>query len=211
MELQGENKTYEIPDYLSVKKYMELVKMEKLINDPVKLLNAYTEIPEDVIKKARRDNINFILSFIQSEYLKYDKEKVMATFEFNGKKYGMEKNLNEINYGGWVDLEMAIAEGIDKNIDTILAILYRPLKWTMGNNYQIEEYDGESMKQRKIDFQDLPVEYWFGVSTFFLLHAKISLELIQNSLVSHQKMMKKKEIWKERLKKVKRFLLIPSK
>jgi len=110
MELQVENITYEIPEYLTIKKYMDLVKLEKMIKDPIKLLNAYTDIPEKTIRKANKKNIQFILSFIQSQYLNYDKNKVQATFEFNGKKYGMEKNINEINYGGWIDLEMAIAK-----------------------------------------------------------------------------------------------------
>ena len=211
MELQVENKTYEIPEYLTIKKYMELVKLEKMIKDPIKLLNAYTDIPEKTIRKANKKNIEFILSFIQSQYLNYDKDKVQATFEFNGKKYGMEKNLNEINYGGWIDLEMAIAEGIDKNIDTIMAILYRPLEWTMGNQYKIEEYDGESMKIRKVEFQDLPIEYWFGVSTFFLLHAKTFLEITQNSLEQQQKMTMKKNIVKQRLRKLKKLLSLQFK
>jgi len=211
MELQVDNKTYIIPEYLTIGKYMEMVKLEGLIKDPIKLLNAYTNIPEDIIRKANRENIKFILGMIQSQYLNYDKDKVQATFEFNGKKYGLQKNLNEINYGGWVDLEMSIADGIEKNIDTIMSILYRPLKWTMGSNYEIEDYDVETMKVRKEEFKDLPVEYWIGVSSFFLLHAKMSLELIQNSLDEQKKMMKKKQIFKNRMRKLKRLLTLQLK
>ena len=68
MELQVENKTYQIPEYLTIKKYMELVKLEKMIKDPIKLLNAYTDIPEDIIRKAKQENIKFILGMIQSQY-----------------------------------------------------------------------------------------------------------------------------------------------
>jgi len=211
MELQVDNKTYIIPEYLTIGKYMEMVKLEGLIKDPIKLLNAYTNIPEDIIRKANRENIKFILGMIQSQYLNYDKDKVQATFEFNGKKYGLQKNLNEINYGGWVDLEMSIADGIEKNIDTIMSILYRPLKWTMGSKYEIEDYDVETMKVRKEEFKDLPVEYWIGVSSFFLLHAKMSLELIQNSLDEQKKMMKKKQIFKNRMRKLKRLLTLQLK
>src|SRR6056300_696466 len=211
MELQVYNKTYNIPEYLTIEKYMEMVKLEGLIKDPIKLLNAYTDIPEDIIRKADKQNIQFILAMIQSKYLNYDKEKVQATFEFKGKKYGLQKNLNEINYGGWVDLEMCIADGIEKNVDTIMSILYRPLKWTMGSKYEIEDYDVETMKVRKEEFKDLPVEYWIGVSGFFLLHAKMSLELIQNSLERQKKMTKKKQIFKNRLKKLKRLLTLQLK
>jgi len=211
MELQVENKSYNIPEYLTIRKYMELVKLEGYVKDPIKLLNAYTDIPEEVIRKAEQNNVKFILSVIQSKYLNYDKNNVQATFEFKGKKYGLQRNISEINYGGWVDLEMCIAEGIDKNIDTIMSILYRPLKWTMGKKYEIEEYDVETMKIRKEEFKDLPVEYWFGVSTFFLLHAKISLELIQNSLEQQQKMMKNKKIFNQRIQKMKKWLKLQFK
>lgn len=211
MELQVENKSYNIPEYLTIRKYMELVKLEGYVKDPIKLLNAYTDIPEEVIRKAEQNNVKFILSVIQSKYLNYDKNNVQATFEFKGKKYGLQRNISEINYGGWVDLEMCIAEGIDKNIDTIMSILYRPLKWTMGKKYEIEEYDVETMKIRKEEFKDLPVEYWFGVSTFFLLHAKISLELIQNSLEQQQKMTKNKKIFNQRIQKMKKWLKLQFK
>ena len=211
MELQVENKTYTIPEYLTIKKYMELVKLEGLVKDPIKLLNAYTDIPEDIIRKAKQENIKFILGMIQSQYLNYDKDKVQATFEFNGKKYGLQKTLTEINYGGWVDLEMCIADGIDKNIDTLMAILYRPLKWTMGSKYEIEDYEVESMKVRKEEFKELPVEYWIGVSTFFLLQGKMFLELMENSLEQQKKMTQKKSIFKNRIQKLKRLLKLQLK
>ena len=81
----------------------------------------------------------------------------------------------------------------------------------MGKKYEIEEYDVETMKIRKEEFKDLPVEYWFGVSTFFLLHAKISLELIQNSLEQQQKMTKNKKIFNQRIQKMKKWLKLQFK
>ena len=207
MELEIEKKKYVIEDYLTIGKYMDMVKLEGIINDPVKLLSAYTEIPEDVVRKAKIDNIQFVLAAIQSEYLKHEQNKVYATFEFKGEKYGLQKTLHEINYGGYIDLEMALTEGIGKNIDTIMAILYRPLKWTMGDKYEIEEYDGETMKTRKEIFKDLPVEYWFGTSTFFLLQGKTLLEIMRNSLDYKQKKMRTIQMWKQRWKKLKQVML----
>ena len=207
MELEIENKKYVIDDYLTISKYMELVKLEGFINDPVKLLSAYTEIPESTIKKAKVDNIQFVLAAIQAEYLKHEKNKVYATFEFKGEKYGLQKTLHEINYGGWIDLEMALTEGIHKNVDTLMAILYRPLKWTMGDKYDIEEYDGETMKTRKELFKDLPVDYWFGASNFFFLQGKSYLEIMRNSLDYKQKKMKTIQMWKQRWMKLKQVIL----
>lgn len=207
MELEIENKKYVIDDYLTISKYMELVKLEGFINDPVKLLSAYTEIPESTIKKAKVDNIQFVLAAIQAEYLKHEKNKVYATFEFKGEKYGLQKTLHEINYGGWIDLEMALTEGIHKNVDTLMAILYRPLKWTMGDKYDIEEYDGETMKTRKEVFKDLPVDYWFGASNFFFLQGKSYLEIMRNSLDYKQKKMKTIQMWKQRWMKLKQVIL----
>ena len=206
MILEIDKKEYQIEDYLTISKYMELTRLEGFINDPIKLLNAYTNIPEELIKKANKDNVNFILNMIQAEYLKHEDNQIFATFEFKGKKYGLQKNFNDINFGGWVDLEMAIAEGVEKNIDTIMAILYRPLKWTLGDQYEIEEYDGETMKLRKIDFQDLPIQYWFGCSTFFLLQGKMFLEIMRNSLDEQQRRTRIWTMWKQRWMKLKSLL-----
>jgi hypothetical protein len=201
IELEIQEKTYKIPTELSVKKYMKLIKTEGITTNPVKLLSVYTDIEEDIIKRADIDNVNFILSFIQSKYTNKE-SKVMATFEWEGKKYGLQQNIKEMNFGGWVDLEMAVAEGVEKNIDTILSILYRPLKWTKGSKYEIEEYDGESAKERKEIFGELPIDYWFGVSQFFFYLGKASLEITQDYLISQNQMMKKQLIWMIRKQKL---------
>jgi hypothetical protein len=169
-------------------------------------LSVYTGIDEKLIKRANIDNIDFVLKYIQSEYLKQKDKKVMATFEWEGQKYGLQQNIKEMNFGGWVDLEMAVAEGVDKNIDTILSIIYRPLKWTKGNRFEIEEYDGESANERKIIFGELPIDYWFGVSQFFFYLGKASLEITQDYLISQNKMMKNKLKWEIRKMKMRKVL-----
>lgn len=206
IELEIENKNYKIPKYMSVNTYMKLMRTEGITKDPVKLLSVYTGIDEKLVKRANIDNVDFVLKYIQSQYLKHKDKKVMATFEWEGQKYGLQQNIKEMNFGGWVDLEMAVAEGVDKNIDTILSIIYRPLKWTKGNRYEIEEYDGESANERKIMFGELPVDYWFGVSQFFFYLGKASLEITQDYLISQNKMMKNKLKWKIRKMKMRKAL-----
>ena len=206
--LEVGEKVYEIPEYLTISKYMDLLKKETLTDDPVKILNAYTDIPEKDIRKANKDNVNFILGHIQTHYLKHDKKLVVSTFEHKGVKYGLQKELKQLNFGGWVDLEMALAEGANKNIDTIVSILFRPIIWEKGNDYKIEDYDGDTMKQRKIDFQDLSVEIWFGCSTFFFYLAKLSLEHTQDYLVLDNLRMKATMIWRKRWMRMKKYLTL---
>lgn len=203
IELEIENNNYKIPEYMSVNTYMKLIKTEGITKDPVKLLAVYTGIEEKLIKKANMNNVDFVLKYIQSKYLTNETKKVMATFEWEGQKYGLQQNIKEMNFGGWVDLEMAVAEGIEKNIDTILSIIYRPLKWTKGDKYEIEEYDGETAKERKELFGELPISYWFGVSQFFFYLGKASLEITQDYLISQNKTMKNKLKWKIRKQKMK--------
>lgn len=204
--LEIEDKVYEIPEYLTISKYMDLVRRETLTEDPVKILNAYTDIPEKLIRKAPQENVKFILAHIQSKYLVHRDNLVISTFTHKGVEYGLQKDIKELNFGGWVDLEMAMVEGINKNIDTITSILYRPITWKKGDKYKIEDYDGDTMQQRKIDFQDLSVEIWFGCSTFFFYLAQISLNHSQDYLALQNLKMKTQLIWMIRWKKLKNWL-----
>ena len=97
----------------------------------------------------------------------------------NGKKYGFEPNLSEIEYGAYLDLMKYKEVKIDENWAELMSILYRPVTSQIGELYEIETYKGKLNKEL---FMDVPMDVHFG-AMFFFLHTYLDLlNDIQNSL-----------------------------
>lgn len=97
----------------------------------------------------------------------------------DGKRYGFEPNLSEIEYGAYLDLMKYKEVKIDENWAELMSILYRPIKNTMGELYEIETYKGKLDKEL---FMDVPMDVHFGAMFFFLNTYRDLLKDTQNSL-----------------------------
>lgn len=97
----------------------------------------------------------------------------------DGKRYGFEPNLSEMEYGAYLDLMKYKEVKIDENWAELMSILYRPIKNTMGSLYEIETYSGKLDKKL---FMDVPMDVHFGAMFFFLNTLTDLLRDTQNSL-----------------------------
>lgn len=97
----------------------------------------------------------------------------------NGKKYGFEPNLSEMEYGAYLDLMKFKEVKIDENWAEMMSILYRPIKSEVGALYEIETYNGKIDKEL---FLDVPMNIHFGAMFFFLNTYLDLLNDIQNSM-----------------------------
>ena len=104
----------------------------------------------------------------------------------DGKRYGFEPNLSEIEYGAYLDLMKYKEVKIDENWAEMMSILYRPVKNTIGELYEIETYKGKIDKEL---FMDVPMDVHFG-AMFFFLHT--SMELLKDTQNSLKKELVKK-------------------
>jgi hypothetical protein len=115
--------------------------------------------------------------------------------EWEGKLWGFS-NMSKMKLGEYIDLDTLIKDP-DKNINQILALLYRPvtknnltsatfltkstlkaLKYDVENvfdYYELEEYDPVSRKQRAETFDNFPIEIAMGAMAFFLDTATVLL------------------------------------
>jgi hypothetical protein len=97
----------------------------------------------------------------------------------DGKKYGFEPNLGEMEYGAYLDLMKYKEVKIDENWAELMSILYRPVTSQIGELYEIETYKGKLDKEL---FMNVPMDVHFG-AMFFFLHMYLDLlKDIQNSL-----------------------------
>ena len=100
-------------------------------------------------------------------------------FEFNGVEYGFIPKLDNIEMGEYIDLTNYIYD-VD-NWHKLMAVMYRPITYTKGDMYLIEDYEGSE----KYDYimREAPLDIILGAKVFFYRLAK---ELLKDSLYSFQ-------------------------
>lgn len=185
------NKTIqiELPEYLTINHYKLLNKANLLSNldQRLAIISAITNQPLENIKSLPINNVvelytkaNNIIKELEPEFY--------PVIEWNDKLWGYS-NMSHMSFGEYIDLDNLTKE-TDKNINQILALLYRPvtknklttatyltkstlkaLKYDVENvfdYYELEEYDPTIRKQRADEFDNFPMEIAMGAMTFFL-------------------------------------------
>lgn len=176
--LQVNDKEVILPNRLSISQYQRLKMVNNIQSDPIKFLCAITNLGENEIRGAKKSDIDFIMTYLSNHYMNPSKNDIKPSFEFGGVEYGLHTDLKTLNYGGWVDLEFLITEGVEKNIHKIMSIFYRPITgWNKKRTkYYLDEYDHDKMQEQSEIFLNIPIEYWFSCSGFFFQVAKISTD-----------------------------------
>jgi len=86
----------------------------------------------------------------------------------DGVDYGFHPNLHELKLKEFVDLDNKLGEGWN-SMDSVMAILYRPITEQKGDKYKVEDYDFRTAKKRAEIFKDnLSVDTVNGAASFFL-------------------------------------------
>lgn len=195
MYMQLGKEKISVPLEFNYEQFMRLRKYGEKKLTPVDLLSICTGVDIKQIKKADLKDIEKVSDVLAVYYFSGDstQSEVSLTFEHNGVEYGLQTDMGKLSYGAWVDLEVYTSENIEEHIPRIMALLYYPItKKKKNNKYELEEYDDDKVDLRAEEFKTLPMKYWYGATTFFLLFAKTYIENIQSSLAmknKYQKMM----------------------
>lgn len=155
---------------------------QKFNKDTLELLSLYLGIEKKKLKEYPKSQVDFILHYLTNEITKVDKDKLVETFMHDGVEYGLEKEWNKLAWGAWQDLEVLSAENIEDNIHHIMSILYRPIVSKNKDKYTITPYDEDEIMGRLELFKELPISYWFGVSSFFFQIAQLYITDLESSL-----------------------------
>ncbi len=184
-----------LDDYLTIKKWQALQKdFKTFTKTPADILSFYTGLSVNKIKKLPKDDVNFILSYVTNQLVDVQEDVLVKTFTHNGVTYGVEMEFGKLPWGAWQDFEILSAQDIESNVHKLMAILYRPVISQKGDKYKIVPYEPEEIAERAEEFLELPINYWFGVSGFFLQIAELSITDIKSFLDIQTKMMR----WTER-------------
>jgi len=98
------------------------------------------------------------------------------------KNYGFVPDINSISFGEWLDLDLNCND-FPKNLNKLLAILFRPIKSEIGKRYAIEDYDANIHLKNSDEFNDMPLMIANGAMVFF---SNIEKELLNHFQESSQ-------------------------
>lgn len=168
---------------MSIGQYQTYFREQQKFNkDTLELLSLYLGVDKKKLAGFPKNQIDFILHYLTNEITKVDKDKLVEVFIHDGVEYGLEKEWNKLAWGAWQDLEVLSAENIEQNIHQIMAILYRPIVSKNKDKYTIMPYDEDDIIGRVESFKELPISYWFGVSSFFFQIAQLYIIDLESSL-----------------------------
>jgi len=204
IQVKVDNILIDVKSDLTIEKYQKIQKNPIKYNDPSQVLSLYLDLPIDELKDLPKDQVKFVENYITEQIITNDKQQVHVTFEYDGVLYGMENDWKNIKWGQWVDMEIfSQPDNINDNIHMLMSLLYRPVISQKGTNYKIEPYKSSDVIKRSEVMKQVPVKYWFGCSTFFLL---ISHQLVDNIKVSLEVKKRLNQMLKPILKILPKFL-----
>jgi hypothetical protein len=98
--------------------------------------------------------------------------KMIPQIEFNGVKYGFIPNLDEMSLGEYIDLDNYFHDW--DTMDKSMSVLYRPITYSKGGKYLIEDYKGTD---NFMEMRNLPLNVVMGAKVFFY---HIGIELLNH-------------------------------
>lgn len=200
----------EIPDFITVGQYQQISNLEHLteLDKTIKIISILCNVSEDEIREWDTS----VIPQIYKDLIKLldVKEEFHAIYNYEDTLYGFA-NLDNMSLGEFTDLERLCQDPIE-NLHEITAILYRPIKKHIFNNffwkkahkvllnkrkvdnifkhYKLKKYNSEDRFEAATRMKELPVGYALGAMAFFLGNASGYLTLIMPSSTQEEKQMR---------------------
>jgi len=185
------NKT--ITDFIIGDEKAETPTEEELLNYYIRFVSIVTDIPQPIIMRINRftidDEVGIEDLFRSFSWLYIMPSEEVTPLEKIGKYYFIDKSgimkdnsLIEYTEANAVSNQLSkLTEGRYDNLNTLMAIFYRPRKWKWFK-YVIEPYNSETVKERAKYFDNVDMETVFNAMFFFIQSRKECLKNIEQSL-----------------------------
>jgi len=172
LEIDGENKTYDIPtqwDDVTVDKFIEIVKLDekKHINDLEKvmeLMNILTTIPKDDVELLPVESFMEIqnnFSFVKTDVDKKMKDSIVI----DGEEYFVKNDFNDLTMGESITIETLLKEADNPMyiLDKMLCLFLRKKK----ENGKLESFKTTFLTDRIDIFRKAPITEVYNNLIFF--------------------------------------------
>ncbi len=175
MDLIINNVNYRIPtswSEVSLGRYMNFMndidEVEDEFTKQLTTINAFTDAPIELLGGCKKSDIDAVMNELGKLMNEEANKDLNLIVTIDGVDYGFHPNLHELKLKEFVDLDNKLADGWN-SMDSVMAILYRPITEQKGDKYKIEDYDFRSAKKRAEIFRDnLSVNTVNGAASFFL-------------------------------------------
>tara|TARA_R110000744_G_scaffold94125_1_gene181751 strand:- start:6155 stop:6892 length:738 start_codon:yes stop_codon:yes gene_type:complete len=189
----------EIPDFLTVEQYQKLNNLEHL-TELDKVIHTISIISDIAVAEIKTWDTSIIPTIYKdiAKPMEHN-EEFHAIFKWEEQLYGFA-NIDKMSLGEFTDLER-LSEDPIQNLHEIMAIMYRPVKKHIFNNffwkqahkvllnkrkidnvfkyYKLKKYDSEDRFSASEIMKQLPLEYALGALGFFLGNVSGYLTTIQ--------------------------------
>lgn len=189
IEIIIDDQVIKVNPKLTIDKYQKIQGNPVKYAKPEEILALYIDVSVDELRDLPVDKIKFVETALSNYILEPKTRDLVTTFELNGITYGLENDWQHMTWGQWVDLEVySQSDKLTDNIHMLMALLYRPVVSEKGKDYKLEKFKSSKVDERAELFKnDLPIEMWFGVSTFFLQTLNAYITRIDTSLKAKMK------------------------
>lgn len=184
IEIVVKDKVIKVDEELNIGQYQSYIQNKTIYDkEPARMLALCLGIEYSELKNLPKEKVDFVSNYLTTQFFDVDiQDQTWEVFEHDGIEYGLENDWSKLAWGAWVDLEVFSSDNIEQNIHRIMSILYRPIIDRKKGKYIIAPYDSNTVEDRAETFKKLPLKYWFGASTFFLLISVIYINNMQSSL-----------------------------
>lgn len=189
IEVLIDDRVIKVNPKLTIDKYQKIQGNPIRYSKPEEILGLYLDISVDELRDLPVDQIKFVEVALSNYILEPKTRDLVTTFELNGITYGLENDWQNMTWGQWVDMEVySQSDKLTDNIHMLMALLYRPVVSEKGKDYKLEKFKSLKVMERAELFKNnLPIEMWFGVSTFFLRALNAYITHIDTSLKAKMK------------------------
>lgn len=189
IEIIIDDQVIKVNPKLTIDKYQKIQGNPVKYSKPEEILALYLDVSVNELRDLPVDKIKFVETALSNYILEPKSRDLVTTFELHGITYGLENDWQHMTWGQWVDLEVySQSDKLTDNIHMIMSLLYRPVVSEKGKNYKLEKFKSSKVEERAELFKNnLPIEMWFGVSTFFLRALNEYITHIDTSLKAKMK------------------------
>jgi len=178
-----------IPNYFNIKHYKALAHIKSLdeLEQMVHTISVITETDTDEVMRWSIPSVVNVYKHINT-MINQQEQSFHPVIEWNGVLYGY-RSMGKMSLGEYIDAD-TLSKDIDKNLNQLLSLLYRPItsnkineakfiykstikamKYEVENvfdYYEIEEYDVNKRKTEASKFDEFPIDIALGAMAFFL-------------------------------------------
>jgi hypothetical protein len=136
-------------------------------------LSILTELSPEQIDLLTVTEIEQIGSILERLFnYKDDEVPLQKIITYKGERLGFHPRLHDITIGEWADLETLLEQGWLANMGAVLSILYRPVTFEAGHEYQIAPYIGYG-EAAEDKWAEITMDVVLGAVAFFLHTAAV--------------------------------------